>query len=191
VSIVAQDCQKTAKSRSICSSPLLQLFTKLVLIRRFFTFPALQWTRRPQLPVYPGAPVNKLSIAGPMVGIPSASQLGVGSSVMAPVTGIDTALPVLPALTTSVVAGSVAAVSAGAAVKAAGGVSLHSGASAVECFVRASSAEECRVSGGPLQPDCRCENQRTDWNSTQVLANMGGSCRLEPIRVESKREISD
>jgi hypothetical protein len=46
VSIVAQDCQKTARSRSIYSLPLLQLLTKLVLIRRFFTFSVLQWTRR-------------------------------------------------------------------------------------------------------------------------------------------------
>ena len=56
----------------------------------------------PQLPVYPGAPVNKLSVAGPSVSVPSASQLGVGNSVMAPVTVADATLPVLPALTTSV-----------------------------------------------------------------------------------------
>jgi hypothetical protein len=84
----------------------------------------------PQLPVYPGAPVNKLSVADPSVGIRSASQLGVGSSVTAPATEIDTALPVPPALTTTVVAGPVAAVSVGAAANDAGTVSLDSGASA-------------------------------------------------------------
>ena len=52
MSIVAQDCQKTARSRSIYSLPLLQLLTKLVLIRRFFTFSVLQWTRSGQ-PISP------------------------------------------------------------------------------------------------------------------------------------------
>jgi len=55
--------------------------------------------------------------------------------VTAPATGIDTALPVLPALTASVAASPVEPVSVGAAVKAAGGVSLHSGASAVPAHV--------------------------------------------------------
>jgi hypothetical protein len=89
----------------------------------------------PQVPTYPGAPVNKLSVVGSTVSIPSSSQLGVGSSVTAPATGIDTALPVLPALTTSVVASPIEPVSAGATVEAAGGESLPSGASVVPAHV--------------------------------------------------------
>jgi hypothetical protein len=89
----------------------------------------------PQVPVYPGAPVNKLSVADPTVSIPSTLQLGTDGIVTAPATVADTALPVLPQLTASVVAGPVAAVSAGAVVKAAGGVSLYSGASAAPAQV--------------------------------------------------------
>jgi hypothetical protein len=89
----------------------------------------------PQVPVYPGTPVNKLSVVGSTVSIPSALQLGVGGNVTASVTVVDTALPVLPQLTTNVVAGPVAPVSAGATVKGLGGVSLHFGASAVPAHV--------------------------------------------------------
>jgi hypothetical protein len=89
----------------------------------------------PQMPVYPGHPVNMPSVAGPTVNIPSALQLGTDGTVMAPITVAETALPVLPALTASVVAGPVAAVSTGATVKDARGVSLHSGASAVPARV--------------------------------------------------------
>jgi hypothetical protein len=85
----------------------------------------------PQMPTYPGTPVNKLSVAGPSVSIPSASQLGVGGNVTASVTVVDTALPVLPQLTAGVVAGPAASVSVGAAANDAGTVSLDSAASAV------------------------------------------------------------
>ena len=47
------------------------------------------------------------------------------------------------------------------------------------------------ASGRPVKPDARRRNRRANWNSTQSLANMGGSCRSERIRVESKWEISD
>jgi hypothetical protein len=96
----------------------------------------------PQMPTYPGAPVNKLSVVGSTVSIPSTLPVGVGSRVTAPITVADTALPVRPALTTSVVAGPVAAVSVDAAVKAAGGVSLHSGASAVSAHVSEHVADD-------------------------------------------------
>jgi len=89
----------------------------------------------PQMPVYPGHPINMLSVAGPIVSLPSTLQVGAGGSVMAPVTGIDTALPVLPALTSSVVAGPVVQVGDGAAANDAGTVSLDSGASAVSARV--------------------------------------------------------
>ncbi len=46
------------------------------------------------------------------------------------------------------------------------------------------------ASGRPVKPDARRENRRANWNSTQPLANMGGSCRSERIRAESKWEIS-
>jgi uncharacterized repeat protein (TIGR01451 family) len=95
----------------------------------------------PQMPTYPGAPVNKLSIVGSTVNIPSASQLEVGSGVTVPGTVVDTALPVLPDLTTSVVAGPVAAVGAGATVKDAGGVSLYSGAPTVPTHVSQHAAD--------------------------------------------------
>jgi hypothetical protein len=95
----------------------------------------------PQLPVYPGVPVNKLNVAGPTVSIPSASQLGVGSSVTASMTVAETALPTPAGATTSVVAGPVEPVSAGAAAKAAGGVSLHSDASAVPAHVSQHAAD--------------------------------------------------
>jgi sugar lactone lactonase YvrE len=84
----------------------------------------------PQVPVYPGAPLNKLSVAGSTVSIPSASRLGVGSRVTVSMTVVDAALPVLPDSTASVVAGPVVSVSAGTAVKGTGGISLHSRASA-------------------------------------------------------------
>jgi hypothetical protein len=64
----------------------------------------------PQVPVYPGAPVNKLSVAGPGVTILSPSQLGSGEIATGPAT---VAGPLLADLTTSVVAG--AATSANAA----------------------------------------------------------------------------
>jgi hypothetical protein len=82
----------------------------------------------PQMPVYPGHPVNMPSVAGPTVSAASTLQIGVGSSVTAPLTVVDTAQPVLPQLTASVVAGPAAAVSTGAAVKATGAVSLYCGA---------------------------------------------------------------
>jgi hypothetical protein len=88
----------------------------------------------PQMPLYPGTPVNKLSLVGSTVSIPSASQLGVGSSVTASMTVVDTALL---ELTASAVAGPVAPVSA----KAAAGVSLHSGASAVPAHVPQHAAD--------------------------------------------------
>jgi hypothetical protein len=66
------------------------------------------------------------SVAGPTVSVASTLQVGVGSSATAMATVIDTAQPVLPQLTASVVAGPAAAVSTGAAVK--GAVSLYSGA---------------------------------------------------------------
>jgi hypothetical protein len=67
----------------------------------------------------------------------------------------ETALPVLPDLTTSVVAGSVAAVSAGAAVKAVGGVSLHSGTSAVPARVPPQLADGLftALARGAVDPD--------------------------------------
>jgi hypothetical protein len=95
----------------------------------------------PQMPTYPGAPVNKLSVVGSTVSIPSALQPGVGGNVTASVTVVDTALPVLPQLTTNVVAGPVAPVSAGATVKGPGGVSLHFGASAVPARVPQHAAD--------------------------------------------------
>jgi hypothetical protein len=78
----------------------------------------------PQMPAYPGRPLNMLSVAGPSVSIPSASQLGVGSSVMASMTVADTALPVLPALTASVGTAPVTSANALSTV-AAVGVSPH------------------------------------------------------------------
>jgi hypothetical protein len=105
----------------------------------------------PQLPVYPGAPVNKLSVAGPSVRIPSASQLGVGSSATAPVTGIDMALPTPAGATASVVVRSVPAVSAGAA----GGVWLHSGASAAPGHASEHVADKLftALARGPVDAD--------------------------------------
>ena len=84
----------------------------------------------PPMPVYPGHPVNMPSVAGPTVSVASTLQVGVGSRATTPATVVDAALPVLPHLNTSVVASPVVAVSAGAALKDAGGVSLDSGASA-------------------------------------------------------------
>ena len=78
----------------------------------------------PQMPVYPGHPINMLSVAGPTVSIPSVSQLGVGSSVMAPVSVADTAIPVLPALTTNAATAPVTSANALSRVSAVG-VSPH------------------------------------------------------------------
>jgi len=99
----------------------------------------------PQMPVYPGPPDNKLGVAGSTIGatesisvaskvagtlrVPSALtrsvrsttvQLGVGGSVTAPVTVAETALPVRPDLTASVVAGAVVPTKAAGRVPALG-----------------------------------------------------------------------
>jgi uncharacterized repeat protein (TIGR03803 family) len=84
----------------------------------------------PQMPVYPGHPVNMPSVAGPAVSAASTLQVGVGSSVMASMTVAETALPTPTGATASVIVGSVPAMS-----EDAGGVSLHSGASAVPAHV--------------------------------------------------------
>jgi hypothetical protein len=77
----------------------------------------------PQMPVYPGAPVNKLSVADRTVSISPMLQLGANRSAKGPRTVVDTALPALPNLVISAVAGPDEPVGAGAAVKAAGPVS--------------------------------------------------------------------
>jgi hypothetical protein len=64
----------------------------------------------PQMPTYPGTPVNKLSVAGPTVSVASTLQVGVGSRVTAPVTVVDTALPVLADAAASMVTGRAAPV---------------------------------------------------------------------------------
>jgi hypothetical protein len=86
----------------------------------------------PQLPVYPGAPVNKLSVVGPGVTILSPLQLGSGESAAVPTT---VASPSLTELTTSIVAGPVVQVGGGAAANDAGTVSLDTVASAVPAHV--------------------------------------------------------
>jgi hypothetical protein len=78
----------------------------------------------PQMPTYPGTPVNKLSVVSSPVSIPSASQLGVGSSVMASTTVVDTAMPAQPDLTTSVAVGPVTSANAQSTLSAVG-VSPH------------------------------------------------------------------
>ena len=39
------------------------------------------------------------------------------------------------------------------------------------------------ASGQPVKPDSCRENQRANWNSAQLLANLGKSCRSERSRV--------
>jgi hypothetical protein len=63
-----------------------------------------------QIPVYPGAPLNKLSVAASTVSIPSAPPVAAGSSVTAPATVVDMGLPVLADATDSMVASPVAPV---------------------------------------------------------------------------------
>jgi hypothetical protein len=82
------------------------------------------------MPAYPGHPVNMPSVAGPTVSVASTLQVGVGSSATASMTAAETALPTPAGATASVIVGSVPAMSADA-----GGVSLHSGASAVPAHV--------------------------------------------------------
>jgi hypothetical protein len=89
------------------------------------------------MPTYPGAPANKLSVVGPTVSIPPTLHVGADGSVTAPVTVVDTALPVLQDLTTSVVAGPVAAVGA-KAVRPVSAVGVSPG--------RLASADAARVS---------------------------------------------
>ena len=82
----------------------------------------------PQMPTYPGTPVNKLNVVGSTVSIPSTLQVGADGSVMAPVTVVDTALPTPAGATASVVAGPVASPSAGVVVKSAAVVSQQASA---------------------------------------------------------------
>jgi hypothetical protein len=90
----------------------------------------------PQLPVYPGAPVNKLSIAGPTITVPSAAQLGVTSDTMSPTSVTDTGLLASAGTTASLVAGPMATLSAEAAAKS--GVVLSQQADAPAAAVRVS-----------------------------------------------------
>jgi sugar lactone lactonase YvrE len=108
----------------------------------------------PQLPVYPGAPVNKLSIADPMVGIPSVSQLGGGESATGPATVIG---PSLADLTTSVVASPVAPASDASPASVAGVSSQQStsATTATSSKVSPQLADElfAAVARGPVDAD--------------------------------------
>jgi hypothetical protein len=71
----------------------------------------------PQMPVYPGHPLNMLSVAGPGVSIPSALQPGSGESGITPAT---VASPSLANLTTSLIAGAATSTGAASVVSIAG-----------------------------------------------------------------------
>jgi hypothetical protein len=96
----------------------------------------------PQLPVYPGAPVNKLSVAGPTISVPSAAEPGVAGDAMSPASVINTE-PLMPAdAAASLLAGPMATLGADAAAKSGVVLSQQAGAPAVAVRVSHRAADE-------------------------------------------------
>jgi hypothetical protein len=90
----------------------------------------------PQMPTYPGTPVNKLSVASPTTSVPSAAEVGVAGDTM-PLTSVIDTEPLVPAdATASLAAVPMVGLGAGAAAKS--GVVLSHQADAPVVAVRVS-----------------------------------------------------
>jgi hypothetical protein len=109
----------------------------------------------PEVPVYPGTPVNKLSVAGPTISVPSAVELGVASDTMSPTSVTDTGLLASAGTTASLVAGPMVGLGAGAAAKSGVVLSQQADAPAVAVRVSQHAADSLftALARGPVDAD--------------------------------------
>ena len=137
----------------------------------------------PQMPVYPGTPVNKLSAVGSPVSIPSTLQVGADGGVTAPVTVVDTALTTPAGATNSVVAGPVASPSAGVVVKSAAAVSQQVSASRVS--QHAADDLFTALARGAVEPDESAILGSGEQAVREVLASQMGAAGSAQTNLDS------
>jgi hypothetical protein len=107
------------------------------------------------MPVYPGAPVNKLSVASPTTSVPSAAEVGVASDTMSPTSVTDTGLLASAGTTASLVAGPMAALGTGTAAKSGAILSQQAGTPTVAVRVSQRVADKlfAALARGPVDAD--------------------------------------
>jgi sugar lactone lactonase YvrE len=109
----------------------------------------------PQMPVYPGHPVNMPSVASPTTSVPSAAEVGVAGDAISPTSVIDTE-PLAPAdATVSLVAGPMAALGTGTAAKSGAILSQQAGTPTVAVRVSQRVADKlfAALARGPVDAD--------------------------------------